>query len=59
MDSISPDIAKKLLHRDLANLAQRVQRGGNLSRLERVMLQEKRCQTFSIHPPTAQNTPLL
>lgn len=38
MDSISPDIAKKLLHRDYANLAQRVQRGGNLSRSERVVL---------------------
>lgn len=39
MDSISPDIAKKLLNRDFANLVQRVQRGGNLSRSERVMLQ--------------------
>lgn len=38
MDSISPDIAKKLLTRDFANLAQRVQRGGNLSKSERVML---------------------
>ena len=39
MDSISPDIAKKLLNRDFANLVQRVQRGANLSRSERVMLQ--------------------
>ena len=39
MDSIAPDLAKKLLSRDFANLAQRVQRGGNLSRSERVMLQ--------------------
>ena len=34
MDSISPDIAKKLLNRDFANLVQRVQRGANLSRSE-------------------------
>lgn len=40
MDNLSPDLAKKLLNRDFANLAQRVQRGGNLSRSERVMLQE-------------------
>lgn len=39
MDSVSPDIARKLLNRDFANLAQRVQRGGNLSKSERVMLQ--------------------
>jgi hypothetical protein len=39
MDTISPDIAKKLLTRDFANLIQRVQRGGNLSRSERVALQ--------------------
>ena len=39
MDTITPDIAKKLLTRDFANLAQRVHRGGNLSRAERAMLQ--------------------
>lgn len=39
MDSLSPDIAKKLLGRDLANLAQRIQRGEKLSKAERVMLQ--------------------
>jgi DNA-binding transcriptional MerR regulator len=39
MDALSPDIARKLLNRDVANLAQRVQRGGNLTRSERVMLQ--------------------
>lgn len=39
MDSLSPDIAKKLLSRDLANLAQRIQRGEKLSKSERVMLQ--------------------
>jgi hypothetical protein len=48
MDSISPDIAKKLLHRDLANLAQRVQRGGNLSRSERVMLQSMAVSTGQV-----------
>ena len=39
MDTIPPDIAKKLLNRDFANLAQRAQRGGKLSRAERAMLQ--------------------
>jgi hypothetical protein len=32
MDALSPDIARKWLNRDVANLAQRVQRGGNLTR---------------------------
>jgi hypothetical protein len=35
---IPPDLAKKLLNRDFSNLAQRVHRGGNLSRSERAML---------------------
>ena len=35
MDALSPDIARKLLTRDFANLAQRVQRGANLSRSEK------------------------
>jgi hypothetical protein len=39
MDSIPPDVAKELLHRDFANLVQRVQRGGKLNRTERAMLQ--------------------
>ena len=39
MDTISPDIAKKVLNRDFANLIQRVQRGGNLSPSERAKLQ--------------------
>ncbi len=39
MDSIPPDVAKKLLNRDFANLAQRVQPGGEISRTERAMLQ--------------------
>jgi bifunctional DNA-binding transcriptional regulator/antitoxin component of YhaV-PrlF toxin-antitoxin module len=41
MDSLSPDIARKLLNRGFANLAQRVHRGGDLSRSERAMLQGK------------------
>ena len=39
MDTLAPDIARKLLSRDLANLAQRIQRGEKLSKAERVMLQ--------------------
>ena len=39
MDAVSPDIAKKLLSRDFANLVGRVQKGGKLTRAERAMLQ--------------------
>jgi len=39
MDTIAPEIASKLLNRDFANLAQRVQRDGKINRAERVMLQ--------------------
>ena len=39
MDSIPPDVAKKLLNRDFANLVKRVQAGGKISRTERAMLQ--------------------
>ena len=39
MDTIPPEIARKLLNRDFANLAQRVQRGVKLNRAERAMLQ--------------------
>ena len=39
MDAVSPDIAKKLLTRDFANLVGRVQKGGKLTRTERAMLQ--------------------
>ena len=58
MDAISPDIAKKLLHRDLANLAQRVQRGGNLSRSERVMLQSMAVSTGQVPAVAADNSDL-
>ena len=39
MDPVSPDVAKKLLSRDFANLIARVQKGGKLTRAERAMLQ--------------------
>ena len=39
MDAIPPDIAKKLLNRDFANLVKRVQAGGKINRTERAMLQ--------------------
>jgi len=39
MDAVAPDIAKKLLTRDFANLVGRVQKGGKLTRIERAMLQ--------------------
>jgi hypothetical protein len=38
MEAVSPDIAKKLLSRDFANLVGRVQKGGKLTRAERAML---------------------
>jgi len=39
MDAIVPHMARKLLTRDFANLAQRVQLGGNVNRSERAMLE--------------------
>lgn len=39
MDSVPPDIARRLLSRDFANLVSRVQKGGKLTRAERSMLQ--------------------
>jgi hypothetical protein len=39
MDAIPPDVARKLLNRDFANLVKRVQAGGKISRAERAMLQ--------------------
>ena len=39
MDNVAPDIARKLLSRDFANLVSRVQKGGKLTRAERAMLQ--------------------
>lgn len=37
--SLPPDLARKLLNKDLANLVQRVHKGGKLTRAERTMLQ--------------------
>lgn len=37
--TLPPDLARKLLNKDLANLVQRVHHGGKLSRAERSMLQ--------------------
>ncbi len=39
MDTVAPDIARRLLSRDFANLVSRVQKGGKLTRAERSMLQ--------------------
>jgi len=39
VDFLPPDIARRLLNRDLSNLIRRVQGGGKLSRQERSMLQ--------------------
>jgi len=39
MDTISPEIAAKLLNRDFANMIQRVQKGGTLSQAERAKLE--------------------
>ena len=38
-NKITADVARKLLNRDFANLVQRVQSGGKLTRAERAMLQ--------------------
>jgi hypothetical protein len=54
MDTIAHDIARKLLSRDFANLIQRVQRGGKLSRAERSMLQSMAAST-SQAPTVAEN----
>jgi hypothetical protein len=54
MDALSPDIARKLLTRDFANLAQLVQRGGNLSRSGRAMLQGM-AATVGHAPSVAEN----
>jgi len=52
---LSPDIARKLLTRDIANLAQRVQRGGNLSRSERAMLQSMAALSGPAQATVAEN----
>lgn len=52
MEAVSPDIARKLLSRDFANLVGRVQKGGKLTRAERAMLQTLATGTGSA-PSTA------
>jgi phage terminase Nu1 subunit (DNA packaging protein) len=52
---LSPDLARKLLTRDFANLAQRVQRGGNLSRTERAMLQGMAASSGPAQATVAEN----
>ncbi len=52
---LSPDLARKLLTRDFANLAQRVQRGGNLSRTERTMLQGMAASSGPAQATVAEN----
>jgi hypothetical protein len=54
MEPVAPDIAKKLLSRDFANLVGRVQKGGKLTRAERTMLQSMATGTGAA-PPTATN----
>jgi hypothetical protein len=54
MEPVSPDIAKKLLSRDFANLVGRVQKGGKLTRTERSMLQSMATGTGAA-PTTATN----
>lgn len=56
MDSLPPDIARRLLNRDLSNLIRRVQGGGKLSRQERAMLQSMAAGTEAASAPaTAAN----
>ena len=52
MESVSPDIAAKLLKRDFTNLVTRVQKGGKLTRAERAMLHSMASGSGSA-PPTA------
>lgn len=55
MDGITPDLAKKLLTRDFANLAKRVQAGGKLSRAERAMLSGMAAGAAQPEAATARN----
>jgi len=55
MDAIAPELAKRLLNRDFANLVKRVQAGGKLSRNERAMLQVMAGGASSDGPPFARN----
>jgi phage terminase Nu1 subunit (DNA packaging protein) len=56
--SLPPDLARKLLNKDLANLVQRVHKGGKLTRAERAMLQNVASNTVGgdkVGPALARN----
>ena len=56
--SLPPDLARKLLNKDLANLVQRVHKGGKLTRAERAMLQNVASNTVGgdkVGPAFARN----
>ena len=53
MNDLPAQLAQKLLQRDLANLAQRVQRGDNLSRTERSLLQSMATAPADVSPAVA------
>ncbi len=55
METIPADLAKKVLNRDFANLVQRVQQGGNLSRSERAMLTDLAAGGAGQAPTVAEN----
>jgi hypothetical protein len=55
MDAIAPELAKRLLNRDFANLVKRVQAGGKLSRAERAMLQLMAIGVETSGPAFAKN----
>ncbi len=55
MEPIPADLAKKVLNRDFANLVQRVQKGGNLSRSERAMLEGMVAGGAGQAPTVAEN----
>lgn len=55
MEKVSPDVARKLLNRDFANLVQRVQSGEKLTRTERSMLQAMAAASSDSAPVTAIN----
>lgn len=54
METVSPDIARKLLTRDFTNLVARVQKGGKLTHAERAMLQSMATGTGAC-PATASS----
>jgi hypothetical protein len=55
METVSPDIAQKILNRDFANIVSRVQSGGKLTRQERAMLQSMAVGAGGDKPDTANS----